>query len=326
MSMPHIGFPLPLVILFGVLAISSLVLDVYLHRKPEAPTLASAGKWSVFYVIVSLIFAGAVYLHSGAEPASMFLTGYVMEKVLSVDNLAVFIAIFAYFGVKVENQHRVLHYGVIGAIVFRLILVTIGSAAFVNMGTVTEIFFAAVIAYTAYVMWCELDSDEDDDVDFNKTWYIRYAKKIWPVDTGAPQGAFITRHPNPLVPSKTVTFITPLLLCLVAVEMTDLMFSFDSVPTVIAVTQDPFLVFTSMVFAILGLRSLYFILAVLMDKLEFLPHAIIAVLVFVAAKLGLHGALGFHIEPLVSLYVVLSLLCAGIGLSWLSTFKGRITT
>lgn len=322
--MTSIGFPPALVGLFILLAAGSLWLDLALHKNGQAVSLESATSWSIFYVLVALVFAGTLAVAYGTAPASLFLSGYVMEKVLSVDNLAVFVAVFSYFKIRPEYQHKVLHWGIIGAFTFRLIFVAMGVGSLTFFGPVAEGVFAVVVAFSAWSMWRELDSTEEDDIDFNNAWYIKAVKKVWPICTS---GLFADRFfvKTPAYKDDELTWhITPLFLCLITIEAMDVLFSFDSVPTVIAVTQDPFLVYSAMVFAILGLRSLYFVLSALMNKLEYLPHAIIAVLVFIAVKLGLHATTGFEFGPGVSLLVVGVLLTLGIVYSWANGFKGSI--
>lgn len=326
--MTPIGFPLIPTAVFIVAVIFLLWVDLKAHKPGHAVDLVSATRWSIGYVVAALLFAAYIYVSFGAQPASLFLSGYVMEKVLSVDNLAVFIAVFSYFKIKPEHQHKVLHWGVIGAFTFRLIFVAAGAGLMAKFGPWAEGAFALFIAYSAWAMWRELDSTDEDDIDFNNVWYIRAVEKIWPVTVSSSlQGQFFAKV-LPIGPKavsgKLVWHVTPLFLCMVAIEMMDVMFSFDSVPTIIAVTQDPFLVYTSMTFAILGLRSLFFVLSALMDKLTYLPHAIIAVLAFIAIKLGLHAAVGTHIDPIVSLCVVLGLLGSGGIASWISNFQGQI--
>jgi len=173
-------------------------------------------------------------------------------------------------------------------------------------------------------MWREFDSTDDDDIQFEETLLVRLAKKIWPVyDSPRSKDRFFYKATNDK--HRVVWMITPLFLCLVTIETVDVMFSFDSVPAVIAVTQDPFLIYAAMVFAILGLRSLFFILSALMDKLKFLPHAIIIVLLFIAVKLGLHAVWGMKVNEITSLVIVLGTLLSGCVLSWAYDFNGRIS-
>lgn len=279
------------VIVFLVLAFGALALDIRAHRKPQAVSLTDAAKWSAIYIAVSLAFAAFVFLVRGRGAASLFLSGYVMEKALSVDNLVVFGLVFSYFGIKDENQHKVLHYGILGAVVFRLAFVTLGVGSLWLFGRLAELAFGAVVGWSAIKV---LRGGDAEPVDCNSRWYMRAARSVMPN-------------------------MGPLLVCMVAIECTDVMFAFDSVPTVIAVTRDPVLIYSAMIFAILGLRSLYFVLAALRRYLVYLDKAVAAILVFVAAKLVLHALLHWSIDPTVSLVVVLSLLVAGATLSLMRT-------
>lgn len=267
-------------------------------------TLRDAARWSVFYVAISLAFAAWLFAARGAEDAALFLTGYVLEKVLSVDNLFAFTLVFSYFGIQPGHRHRVLRWGVIGAMVFRLVFVLVGSVA-LFLGRFAEIGFGLVVGWSAVKM---LRSDGDpEEVDHDARWYVRWTRKMFPVATGSDD-RFLAR-----IGARRAA--TPALFCLVAIEATDLVFSFDSVPTVIAVTRKPLIIYSAMVFAILGLRSLYFVIEALKDSLKHLGKAVVVVLLFIAAKLVLRGALGWDLSPFVSLFIVSAVLALGIAFS-----------
>lgn len=275
-----------------------LTCDLYTHRHDRVIPIKNAALWSGVYILAALIFAAFLYVSSGAESSSLFLTGFLLEKMLSVDNLFVWIAIFSYFGIKEKHQHRILHWGVLGAIVFRLGFVAIGTGSLWLFGPFAETAFALIILYTAYLM---ITSDEDAPVEYDKVWYIRVLKRFLPV-TGATRGhAFF-------IDGKA----TPLFLCLVAVEVCDILFAFDSVPAVIIVTRDPVLIMSAMTFAILGLRSLYFVLTALKRYLKHLDKAVIVILVLFSLKILCGTWLDFHVEPLLSLAGVLGLLTIGV--------------
>ncbi len=320
------GFPPLTMTVFVGLAVGALLLDVMTHRGGKAITLARACVWSVFWVAISLAFAGFLYVQHGAEAASLFVTGYALEKVLSVDNLFVFMAIFAWFKVPDALRHRVLYWGILGAVVFRGVFVAIGTGL-LSLGPVVEIAFAAIVAWTAVMMLKGGDHDEADK-DYSQHLAYRFAKKlfpVWPKLHG--QHFFVSRKTleaegqegaagiSPGV--KGALLATPLFLCLVVVEVSDILFAFDSVPAVIAVSREPLIVYSAMLFAILGLRTLYFVLEALKRYLVHLEKAVVALLLFIAAKLALNAtdelfSHGISIDPNTSLLIVLAVLSVGI--------------
>ncbi len=289
------------VTLFAIVVFIAVKFDLNAHRDDAPITLRDAAKWSLIYVGISLAFAAYLGLVRGGHAASLFLTGYVMEKALSVDNLMVFGAVFAYFGIQPGFQHRVLHYGIIGAVVFRLVFVTLGAGAIALIGRPVELAFGGFVAWSAWKMITAGD-DGNEQVDHANRWYIKWTKRFLPVTADASMNRFF----------NAARMATPLLLCLIAVEITDVMFSFDSVPAVISVTRDPFLIYSAMVFAILGLRAMYFVLEALKRYLVHLGKAVSLVLAFVAGKLFLHALAGVEIDPLLSLGVVLITLTGGV--------------
>lgn len=318
--MRTIGFPLETILIFAVVALGALIYDLSAHKTAAKVSLGSAIRWSILYIALAVGFGGWVWFDHGAHAASLFFTGYALEKVLSVDNLIVFTAIFSYFGIPEENRHRVLHYGIIGAIVFRLIFVAIGTGSLALFGPWAEGVFAVIIGYTAWVMLRK--GDDDEVVDHRSRWYVRWVGKVFPISDAMSPNFFVkealTLHPpNGGLDIRTVTKATPLFLCLVAVEVSDILFAFDSVPAIIAVTQDPVIVYTAMIFAILGLRSLYFVLEALNRFLVHLEKAVIAVLFFIAFKLLAHATMGFKMNPMHSLVIVLGTLALGVVASWL---------
>lgn len=288
--------------------------DMWAHRGPQKPiTLYNASAWSLVYIAGALAYAVYLALYSQPGWASLFLAGFVMEKALSVDNLMVFVAIFAYFKIPDEYRHRILHYGIAGAVVFRLIFVLLGAGALKAFGAPVGLVFALLVLYSAYAML--KGGSDGDEVDYANQWYARWVRRFLPFTNETHGGAFLARG--------RITgdlYGTPLLLCLIAIEISDVLFAFDSVPAVIAVTQEPVLVYSAMVFAILGLRQLYFVLNALLRYLRFLGTAVIGILFFIGAKLLFHsvnafGFLPFHLpelSPNASLAVVLGALILGV--------------
>ncbi|MBN3744182.1 TerC/Alx family metal homeostasis membrane protein [Burkholderia sp. Se-20373] len=326
METTHIGFPPLTMAVFIGLALAALVLDMVTHRDDKPITLARASIWSVFWVAISVAFAGFLYVQHGAEVASLFLTGYALEKVLSVDNLFVFMAIFAWFKVPDGMRHRILHWGIIGAIVFRGVFVVIGTGL-LAFGPWVEIVFALIVAWTA-VMMLKGGDDDDEAKDYSQHLACRFAKKLFPVWPRLHGHKFFvsrkqleaearTAERDMSLAAKGGLFATPLFLCLVVIEVSDVLFAFDSVPAVIAVSREPLIVYSAMLFAILGLRTLYFVLEALKRYVVHLEKAVVVLLFFIAAKLGLNATdhlfhHGISISPNTSLLIVMVVLAIGI--------------
>ncbi|WP_423381728.1 TerC/Alx family metal homeostasis membrane protein [Burkholderia sp. LMG 32019] len=339
METTHIGFPPLTVAVFVGLALAALLLDMVTHRDDKPITLARASVWSVFWVAISLAFAGFLYVQHGAEVASLFVTGYALEKVLSVDNLFVFMAIFAWFKVPDGLRHRILYWGIIGAIVFRGVFVAVGTSL-LALGPWVEIVFALIVAWTAVMML--KGGNDDEEEDYSQHLAYRFAKKlfpVWPKLYG--HNFFVSRtkleaevrkgEKGMSLAAKGGLFATPLFLCLVVVEVSDVLFAFDSVPAVIAISREPLIVYSAMLFAILGLRTLYFVLEALKRYLVHLEKAVVVLLFFIAAKLGLSATdhlfhHGISIDPNTSLLIVLAVLAIGILASVIFPEKGEAQT
>ncbi|MBS0971958.1 TerC/Alx family metal homeostasis membrane protein [Serratia rubidaea] len=325
----HIGFPAETVIVFVTLAVGAIFIDLFMHRHDKPISLKSAALWSIFWIVVALAFAGFLYLHHGAEVASLFVTGYALEKVLSVDNLFVMMAIFSWFAVPDRYRHRVLYWGIIGAIVFRGLFVALGTGL-LSLGPYVEIVFALVVAWTA-VMMLKSGDDDDDIEDYSQHLAYRMVKRFFPIWPKLSGHAFLLTQKDvdeelKKAENRDVTvgrgrkaalYATPLMLCVAVVELSDVMFAFDSVPAVIAVSREPLIVYSAMMFAILGLRTLYFVLEALKQYLVHLEKAVIVLLFFIAIKLGLNATdhiwhHGYSIAATTSLYIVLGVLALGI--------------
>ncbi|SLM64192.1 MULTISPECIES: TerC/Alx family metal homeostasis membrane protein [Dickeya] len=325
----HLGFPAETVIVFVLLAVGAIFIDLFMHRHDKPISLKNAALWTVFWIVVAMAFAGFLYIHHGAEVASLFVTGYALEKVLSVDNLFVMMAIFSWFAVPDNLRHRVLYWGVIGAIVFRGIFVAIG-ASLLTLGPWVEIVFALVVLWTAVMM---LKSNDDDDAieDYSQHIAYRLVKRFFPLWPKLKGHAFLLTQKEVDIElakpenkdiqvgrvGKAALYATPLMLCLAVVELSDVMFAFDSVPAVIAVSREPLIVYSAMMFAILGLRTMYFVLEALKQYLVHLEKAVIVLLFFIGVKLGLNASdhllhHGYSISANASLFVVLGVLAVGI--------------
>ncbi|AWH88190.1 TerC/Alx family metal homeostasis membrane protein [Limnobaculum parvum] len=328
METTSLGFPIETVLVFIGIALAAIIIDLYAHRKDTVISLKGAVLWSIFWVATALVFGGYLYVHHGESVASLYITGYVLEKALSVDNLFVMMAIFSWFAVPDIYRHRLLYWGIIGAIVFRAIFVVIGTGLLV-LGPWVELLFAAIVAFTA-VMMLRSGGDDDEIEDYSSHFAYRFAKKLFPSYPKLSGNRFLlnkqeldTELAKPensdLVGKigKGMFYATPLFLCVAVIELSDVMFAFDSVPAVIAVSREPLIVYSAMMFAILGLRTLYFVLEAMKQYLVHLEKAIIALLFFIAAKLALNATAhlfghGYTIDPTTSLFIVLGMLVLGV--------------
>ncbi len=324
--MAHFGFPLETIIIFFSVISFSVFMDLFAHRKTTEITVRDASLWSAFWISLAVAFYGYLWIRFDKHWADLYLAGVALEKSLSVDNLIVFMAIFASFGIKGALQHRILYWGIIGALVFRAIFVAAGTGLFLLAPWVGFVF-AAIVAWSGYKMLTS-GGDDEEITDYSEHWSVKLTEKLMPIFPRLhAERFFITRaiasdlaksDPSIKLAKNAAVFATPAFLCLMAVETSDIMFAFDSVPAVIAVTQEPLLVYAAMIFAVLGLRSLYFVLAALTKYLVHLEKAVIALLFFIAGKLTLQagehvfGWNFLHISANASLLIVLGVLAAGV--------------
>ena len=259
---------------FFALVLAMLAVDLGVsRRRGGVMSLRTAAIWSAVWIGMALLFNAGIYLWQGTEPALEFFTAYLIEKALSVDNLFVFVLIFTMFGVPALYQRRVLFWGVIGALVMRGIFIAAGSALLHRFHWLMYVF-GAFLLFTAV----KLARGGETEIKPERNPLIRLFRKIMPITERLEGEHFFIRHAG-------VLMATPLFLVLLIVESTDLVFAVDSIPAVLAVTQDPFLVYTSNVFAILGLRALYFLLAGAMTKFHYLKLGLSAILGFVGVKM-----------------------------------------
>ena len=299
------------IVLFCVLVVVALWFDLHAHKADKPVSARNAALWTCVWIALALVFAGYIGYSFGAEQVQLFLSGYLLEKSLSVDNLFVIMAIFGSFSIKDAFQHRVLYYGVLGALVLRLIFVAAGSSLVAMFGPYALAGFGIFVLWTAWKMWQSMRSGHKDEiVDYSEHWAVRYTRRFIPVHNQLHGHDFFVKAPDSA--GKLIWKATPLFLCLVVVELSDVMFAFDSVPAIIAVTHDPFLVYTSNVFAILGLRSMYFLLAAGKRYLRHLEKSVIAILAYIGIKMMLDVLGVIHISPLISLAVVMGLLAVGV--------------
>ncbi len=274
-------------LLFGAM----LAVDLGLNRKSHEVSFREALTWSMVWIALALAFNLGIYLTMGSAKALEFFSGYVIEKSLSVDNLFVFIMIFSYFGVRGHHQARILKWGIIGALVMRAIFIFAGVGLLARFHWLFYLF-GALLVVTAFKMVF----GGEGKVEPEKNLMVRATRKLLPVTRRTWGDWFITRRRGMVVAS-------PLLVTLLMIEWSDLVFAIDSIPAIFAITLDPFIVFTSNIFAIMGLRALYFLLANVMEMFTYLKYGISFILLFVGGKM-IAAASGFHIPITVSLTVI----------------------
>ena len=279
----------------AVLAILALDLGV-LHRRSEKVSLREAATWSAVWVGLSLCFAAAIFWNLGKQSGLEFLTGYLIEYALSVDNIFVFVLIFSYFSVPEKYQHRVLFWGIIGALVLRGLMIVAGSALVARFAW-TLYIFGAFLVFTGVKMALQKDAavyNPDRDP------ILRLSRRLMRITDGYRGDSFFVREPDATGQMRSAA--TPLFIVLMIVDTTDVIFATDSIPAIFAVTRDPFIVYTSNICAVLGLRALYFLLANVVDKFPYLKLGLSVVLIFIGAKMLVEHFL--HIPILISLAVV----------------------
>lgn len=278
-------------IAFNALILALLAIDLGIfHRKSHTVSVKEALIWSVVWISLSLLFNVGIYFWLGANPALEFFTGYLIEKSLSVDNIFIFVLIFSALQVPASYQHRILFWGVIGALVMRGALILSGSALLETFHWVFYVF-GAFLVFTGLRMAIS----HDKEVKPEKNPVLRLVRRFIPVTDNYVGGHFFVRRAGKLL-------VTPMFLTLVIVETTDLIFALDSIPAIFAVTQDPFIVYTSNVFAILGLRSLYFVFAGAMSQFHYLKFGLAVILVYVGLKMLISDI--FHLPEWVSLLFI----------------------
>ncbi len=288
-----------------VLGMLALDLGVF-HRNAHEVHRREALAWSAVWIGLAVAFNLGVYYFQGADKGLEWTTGYVIEKSLSVDNVFVFLMIFSTFAVPAQYQHRVLFWGIVGALVMRVFFIAVGAA-------VLDWFHYAIYIFGAFLVLTGLKflRDSGDKVPtLEGNWLVRIVRRFFPVTEGYEGQKFFVRR-------NGVVLVTPLLLVLVLIESTDLVFAVDSIPAIFAVTDDPFIVFTSNIFAILGLRALYFVLSGYLSGLAYLKPALAVVLVFVGTKMIIVDV--YKIPSLVSLAVIVTILAIAIAASFLKT-------
>lgn len=289
---------------FTGLVLALLVLDLgVLNRRSHVLSFKEAISWSGGLVTIALLFGLFVLWQEGTQPALEYYTGYLIELSLSVDNLFVFLMIFSYFGVKAEAQPKVLKWGILGAIIMRLIMIALGALLLQRFNWIVYVF-GGILVVTGFKMFTQKD---EDIVDLERNPVVRLARRLLPVDKAYDGTRFFTRTLDGRL------LATPLLLVVLVVEWSDLVFAIDSIPAIFAITRDPFLVYSSNIFAILGLRAMFFVLAGMLDKFVYLKPGVAFILVFVGLKMTVSAWV--HIPTSLSLVVIVTTLATAVGLS-----------
>jgi tellurite resistance protein TerC len=299
-------------VVFNLFVLAMLALDLgVFHRKAHVVSFREAGTWTAVWIALALVFNAGVWYFMGPQKGVEFLTGYLIEKSLSVDNIFVFALIFSYFAVPAQYQHRILFWGILGALVMRAGFIAAGAALITHFHWVIYLFGAFLI-----VTGVKMALAPEKGLEPERNPVVRLVRRLMPVTERYDGQKFFVREAGAWA-------ATPLFLVLVLVEATDLVFAVDSIPAIFAITTDPLIVYTSNVFAILGLRSLYFLLGGVMNKFEYLKLGLAGILVFVGAKMALVDV--YKIPSLVSLAVISVILLVAITASLVRSRRRQAT-
>ncbi len=306
LHLPFIGKPAWVWLSFVAVVVTLLAFDLgVLHKDDREIGVRESLFLSGGYIGMAVLFGVWVWWYFGVQSGTEYFTGFLIEKSLSMDNVFVIALIFTYLAIPRQYQHRVLFWGILGVIVLRAIMIGVG-AALVSQFSWVLYLFGAFLVVTGIKMW--LVADHMPDIASNPL--LKLLRKHLRVTPGLHGSAFFVQAPD-VVTGKPVRWVTPLFLALVMVEVIDLVFAVDSVPAIFAITNDPFIVYTSNIFAILGLRALYFALAAMIHRFSYLKYALALVLVFIGTKIFLVGIIG-KIPPVVSLTVTFGLIAGGV--------------
>lgn len=286
-----------LFILFGVVVSLFLVVDLgFFNRKSHKIEFKSALYQSLFWVVISVVFSFLIFLYLDRDMAAQFMSAYVTEKMLSLDNLFVILLIFSYFNLEEKYHHRVLFYGILGAIIFRAVFIGVGSIIISQFYWVLYIF-GAILVYTGIKLF---EDKKEEHIDFEKNKIVKVARRYLPFTTNHHNGHFFVREHGRFM-------FTTLFLIVLLIEATDIIFAVDSIPAAFVISQKPFIVYTSNIFAILGMRSLFFVIEGVMHKFHHLQKGLSFILVFIGLKM-LSGIFGLHISSLMSFSIIMSAL------------------
>ena len=315
MNTPFLGKDAWLWFVFFAIVVTLLAFDLgVLHKDDHEIGVQESLLLSSGYISVALMFGAWVWWYLGAQSGMEYMTGFLIEKSLSMDNVFVIALIFTYFAIPRQYQHRVLFWGILGVIFLRAIMIGLGATLVSEFSWVLYLF-GAFLVVTGIKMW--IIADHMPDIANNPL--LKFLRKRMRVTPNIEGNAFFVNKADP-VTGKTVRWATPLFLALCLIEFVDLVFAVDSVPAIFAITTDPFIVYTSNIFAILGLRALYFALAAMIHRFKYLKYALALVLVFIGSKIFLVGIIG-KIPPVFSLSVTVALIAGGVMVSMWKTRK-----
>ncbi|MBJ3783369.1 TerC family protein [Devosia sediminis] len=310
LSGDFLGTPVYFWVAFITIVIALLVFDLgILHRDEHEIEAKESLLLYGFYVCIAMAFGAWVWFSRGAQSGLEFFTGYLIEQSLAMDNMFVIATIFGFLGIPRLYQHRVLFWGILGVIAFRAILIGVGAALVYQFNWIL-VFFGAFLIFTGIRMFRHTD-DEEPSLEDNKIF--QFLNKRFRITKELHGRRFTVRQPHPTT-GQMVVWLTPLAVALIMVEIVDLIFAVDSVPAVFAVTQDTFIVYTSNIFAILGLRALYFALAAAMNRFRYLQVSLAIILVLIGIKICL-VPFGYHVPTAISLGLTIGILAAGVGYS-----------
>jgi len=313
LAIDFLGKPAWVWLVFLGIVVSLLAFDLgVLHKDDHEIGVRESLLLSAGYISVATLFGAWVWWFLGAQSGMAYYTGFLIEKSLSMDNVFVIALIFTYFAIPRQYQHRVLFWGILGVIVLRALMIGLGTALVTQFSWVLYLFGAFLII-TGVKMWLMVDHVPD----FANNALLKFLKKHMRVTEKLHGNAFWVQEPDPAT-GKLVRTATPLFLALVMIEFVDVVFAVDSVPAIFAITTDPFIVYTSNIFAILGLRALYFALAAMIHRFKYLKYALALVLVFIGTKIFLVGFIG-KFPPVISLSVTFGLIAGGVLVSMWKT-------
>ena len=285
---------------FNVFVLAMLALDLgVFHRKSHVVSTREAIGWTIAWITLAMLFNLGIWHYAGAEKALKFTAGYLIEYSLSVDNIFVFALLFSYFAVPAQYQHRVLFWGILGALIMRAMMIAAGSVLIAKFWWIIYVFGAFLV-----ITGLKMIFKKEEEIHPERNPVVKWFKRLMPVTSEYRSDKFFIRE-------KGVVMATPLFIVLLMVEISDVIFAVDSIPAIFAVTTDPFIVYTSNVFAILGLRSLYFALAGVLDKFHYLKVGLGVVLTFVGVKMFL-GHTPYKIDTLTSLGVIIGVLASAV--------------
>lgn len=295
-------------VFFGIV-LGLLIFDLgVLNKKDHDIGVRESLLLSAFYIGLALCFGGWVWFEFGPQAGKEYLTGFLIEKTLALDNIFVISMIFAFFSIPRKYQHRVLFWGILGVVILRGIMIGVGAALVARFEWILLIFAVFLVGTGIKMLFTK-----DKDTDLSDNFLLKWLRKHLPVTETFHGHDFFVKLPDPKKPGKLKKFVTPLFLALILVEFADIIFAVDSIPAIFAITNDPYIIYTSNIFAILGLRALYFALAAIIHRFHYLKYSLAVVLIFIGGKVLAADFLGIEkIPAVISLSVTVILLASGI--------------